>query len=193
MIDSLGREVRGDHLLYILAVSQKLPGVVATVMSNLALEQALSKRGVTLVRTQVGDRYVLEALQKTDYKLGGEESGHIIMPDLAQTGDGLLAALQVARYLNDSDIRLDTWYDELKLLPQALQNVKLNDKSSLDQPAIKEWIESKERQLAGLGRLLIRPSGTEPLVRIMVEAPNAQVLAAELADQMTSLLNKADA
>lgn len=188
MVDGQGREVKGDHLMYILAVARQEQGVVATVMSNLGFELALTKLGIALERTHVGDRYVLEGLEKTGYKLGGEQSGHIILPDLLGTGDGLLAAVQVLKALKGSGKSLAAWYEEIELLPQALVNVTLADKALLDKPEVRQFIDDQNRQLANEGRLLIRPSGTEPLVRVMVEAPNAETTAKEIADKLQELL-----
>jgi phosphoglucosamine mutase len=188
MVDERGRVVRGDYLLYILAVVRQAEGVVATVMSNLGLEKALEKRGIKLLRTAVGDRYVLEGLQQTGYKLGGEESGHIIFPAVLATGDGLLAAVQTVRAVKTSGRSLADWCDEVELLPQALINVSLADKTLLDKPEIKAYIDGQMQALVGKGRLLIRPSGTEPLVRVMVEAPDAQVTAQTIADRLEELM-----
>jgi phosphoglucosamine mutase len=188
MVDAQGRLVTGDHILYLLAVSNKLDGVVATVMSNLGLEQSLAKHGIKLERTAVGDRYVLEGLAQTGCKLGGEQSGHIILPDLLKTGDGLLAAAQVLKALADSGKSLSQWYDELELVPQALINLTVKDKSQLENERVKSFIKEQTEQLGSDGRLLIRPSGTEPLVRVMVEADDAQAKAEALAAKLKELL-----
>ena len=188
MVDERGREVKGDYLLYILAVIRKTDGVVATVMSNLGFEQALQKRGIDLKRTDVGDRYVLEGLRQTGYMLGGEQSGHIIFPLVLATGDGLLAAVQTVRAVGTSDKSLAEWCDEVTLLPQALVNISLTDKALLDRPTVQNFIAEQTEQFAGKGRLLIRPSGTEPLARVMVEAPDAQVVAERIAAELQELL-----
>jgi phosphoglucosamine mutase len=189
MVDHLGREVKGDYLLYLLAVVRQADGVVATVMSNLGFEQALQKRGIKLLRTDVGDRYVLEGLRQTGYKLGGEQSGHIIFPLVLATGDGLLAAVQTLRAVETSGKSLAEWCDEVELLPQALVNVSLDDKSKLEEPDIKDYINSQSAAVAANGgRILIRPSGTEPLVRVMVEAPGAESIAKEIAEHLEELL-----
>ena len=189
MVDHLGREVKGDYLLYLLAVVRQADGVVATVMSNQGFDNALKKKGIKLLRTAVGDRYVLGGLEQTGYKLGGEASGHIIFPLVLKTGDGLLAAVQTVRALQTSGKSLAAWCDEVKLLPQALVNIPLTDKSLLDQPKIKEFVAEKNAELKG-GRLLIRPSGTEPLARIMVEAPDAHTKAQSIATELQELLKK---
>jgi phosphoglucosamine mutase len=188
MADDQGREVKGDYLLYLLAVNGFQPGVVATVMSNLGFELALRKKGIKLERTQVGDRYVLEGLEKTGFRLGGEQSGHIILPDLLKTGDALLAAVQVAQALNVSGRTLANWCDEVELLPQALVNISLQNAALLDEPAVKTFIAAQTEQLGTTGRLLIRPSGTEPLARVMVEAPDAQATAERIAAQLQAIL-----
>ena len=192
MIDNQGREVKGDHLMYILAVCGKQPGVVATVMSNLGFEQALKSQGIDLVRTDVGDRYVLEGLHKTGYKLGGEQSGHIILPELLATGDGLLAAVQILQAIKGSDKDLAAWCEEFSLLPQALVNIPLRDKSQLENAEVRTFIDGQINELAGKGRVLIRPSGTEPLARVMVEADNAEAIAETIAEQLKKLLPAGD-
>jgi phosphoglucosamine mutase len=187
MVDEHGRQVGGDHLLYLLAVVRQTDGVVATVMSNQAFELALQTKGIKLLRTDVGDRYVLEGLKQSGYKLGGEASGHIIFPLVLSTGDGLLAAVQILRAIHSSGKRLGQWRDEVELLPQALINIPLNDRHLLEKPAAQDFIKQQNRQL-GQGRLLIRPSGTEPLARIMVEAPNASDEVERIAADLQTLL-----
>jgi phosphoglucosamine mutase len=190
MVDEKGREAKGDHLLYLLAVHNHVDGVVATIMSNLGFEQALQKKHIPLIRSAVGDRYVLEELAKTGYHLGGEQSGHVVLPDLLQTGDGLLAAVQVLRVLVSSGKTLADWCDEVMLLPQALVNVHLADKGLLARPDIQAFISIQTKQFGTDGRLNIRPSGTEPLVRVMVEASDAQNKAQRIANQLDQLLAK---
>ena len=188
LVDAQGREVNGDHLMYLLAVSGQLDGMVATVMSNLGFEQALQQQGIKLERVKVGDRYVLEGLARTGYRLGGEQSGHIIFPELLKTGDGLLAAVQTVKAVAGSGKSLTEWRDEVKLLPQALVNIPLADKTALDRPGVKTFIKQQEEQLSGQGRLLIRPSGTEPLARVMVEAPDAETTAGRIAGELKELV-----
>ncbi len=188
MIDGQGREVNGDHIIYILAVSRNLPGVVTTVMSNLGLEKALKNKDIKLERTQVGDRYVLEGLAKTGYQIGGEQSGHIILPELLKTGDGLLAATQVLEAVVKSGKDLAGWRDKIELVPQALVNLSVADKSKLDNENVKAFIAEQEHKLGDSRRLLIRPSGTEPVVRVMVEAPDAQAQAESIAAGLKDLL-----
>lgn len=188
MIDGQGREVKGDYLLYMLAVTGHHKGVVATVMSNFGFELALKREHIALERTDVGDRYVLEGLERTGYKLGGEQSGHIIFPDILATGDGLLAAVKALQAGSTSDKTLAQWCDEVDLLPQALVNIPLHDTAALKSPAVQAFIATKTEQFAGKGRLLIRPSGTEPLARIMVEAEDAQAIAEHLAAELKELI-----
>jgi phosphoglucosamine mutase len=190
LVDGQGREVKGDHILYILAVTGQYKGVVATVMSNLGLELALKRRDIVLKRTDVGDRYVLEGLHETGYKLGGEQSGHIILPDLLATGDGLLAAVQTLRAISNSDKDLAQWWDEVTLLPQALVNIPLPNKAILESPEVHTFIDAQTAVLAGKGRVLIRPSGTEPLARVMVEADNAAGIAETIAAELTKLIGQ---
>lgn len=190
LVDDQGREVNGDHLMYLLAVANRLNGVVATVMSNLGFERALADHNIKLERVKVGDRYVLEGLARTGFGLGGEQSGHIIFPELLKTGDGLLAAVQTVKALVASGKSLAQWRDEVSLLPQALVNVSLTDKAALDKPAVKALIERETSELDGEARLLIRPSGTEPLVRVMVEASDAQILADRIAKALKELINE---
>lgn len=188
LVDNQGRECNGDHILYLLAVAEGAQGVVATVMSNLGLEQSLQRNGIQLNRAQVGDRYVLKGLKATGYSLGGEQSGHIIFPDLLMTGDGLLAAVQVLHVLHGADTTLASWRDEVILLPQALVNIAVSDKALIGSPAVQAFIASETASLGSNGRLLIRPSGTEPLARVMVEAEDAQAIAERIAAQLQELL-----
>lgn len=188
LIDDQGRQLNGDHMLYILAVTNALDGVVGTVMANLGAEKALTEKGIDFKRVDVGDRYVLEGLAETSYRLGGEQSGHIILPDLLKTGDGLLAAVQIVAKVQQSNKSLAEWRDEVSLLPQALVNIPLPDKSALQKPEVETYIKSQTDKFAGQGRLLIRPSGTEPLARVMVEAESAPQLAQSIASDLKELL-----
>jgi phosphoglucosamine mutase len=188
MVDAQGRELNGDYLMYLLAVSNMLGGVVATVMSNLGFEKALAQHGIKLERVKVGDRYVLEGLQKTDFELGGEQSGHMIFPELLATGDALLAAVQIVQVLHNTHKTLAEWRDEVTMLPQALVNLEVSDKSAMERPAIQQYIAEQIEALGDTGRILIRPSGTEPLVRVMVEAPQADELAHSIAEKLQELL-----
>ena len=188
LVDALGRECNGDYLMYILAVANDYPHVVATVMSNLGVEQAMQAHGITMDRTAVGDRYVLERLLETDADIGGEQSGHIILPRLATTGDGLLAAVQVLRAVTSSGKSLSEWRDEVTMLPQSLVNFHISDKTKLRAPEVEAYIQAKTTELGGSGRILVRASGTEPLARVMVEAPEAENLANEMATHIQELV-----
>lgn len=190
LIDDQGRALTGDHILYILAVCRQAPGIVATVMSNMGLEMAMRDKDITFERRAVGDRYVLEGLEQTGFSLGGEQSGHIILSDYAPTGDGLLVALQVLKAVQQSDKTLATWYDELPLLPQALVNIPVTNKSLLASDPVQAFIAAQAERLGDNGRLLIRPSGTEPLARVMVEAADAQNIAESIAVELQEVLKE---
>lgn len=177
-VDNLGRVVDGDMIMNIFARSMKKEGtlkndaVVLTVMSNMGLEKALCDIGCNCVKTKVGDRYVLETMVKEDYNLGGEQSGHIIMLDHNTTGDGLLTAVQLARIIKKENRDLSELADFMKVYPQVLVNAKVNNKKKNDymqDKVIKKEIEKIEEHFHNKGRVLIRPSGTEPIVRVMIE------------------------
>ena len=177
-VDHEGRVVDGDQLLAILAVSMKEQGrlvkdtVVATVMSNLGFVQAMREHGVDVRRTKVGDRYVLEAMKVSGYSLGGEQSGHVIMSDHATTGDGVLTAIQVLERMATTGQSLQSLASVMTRLPQVLVNVDGVDKSRADEDAVlAAAVAEEEAALGDRGRILLRPSGTESLVRVMVEAP----------------------
>jgi len=188
LIDEKGRLLTGDHILYILALSNNYPKVVGTVMSNMGLENALHEHNIKLERTAVGDRYVLEKLLADELPLGAEQSGHVILPELLSTGDGLLAAVQVFRQLKLSGKSLADWYDELELLPQAMINLDLADKTVLERHDIVNFIDAQTTELGDQGRLVIRASGTQPQVRIMVEASDAHQRAQKIAEQLDKLI-----
>ncbi|MBL8481515.1 MAG: phosphoglucosamine mutase [Rhodocyclaceae bacterium] len=178
MADSSGRIYDGDQLLYVIARSRirsgKLDGVVGTLMSNLGLEHALKRLGVDFARAKVGDRYVLESMHERGWKLGGEGSGHVICLDCHTTGDGIIAALQVLSALRSQDMTLAQACSDLLLYPQTLVNVRLQqDFDWRAAPSIKQAMNDAERELNGSGRVLLRPSGTEPLLRVMVEGQDA--------------------
>jgi phosphoglucosamine mutase len=175
-VDHAGRVVDGDAILLMAAIYLKdrgrLPGnaIVATVMSNIGLEIALRDRGIEMVRTQVGDKYVMEEMIKRGLALGGEQSGHIIFSDHLFTGDGLATALNVLRIMADTSKELSELASALVCYPQVLVNVRVREKADLATvPAIAETMKKVEQGLAGNGRLLVRYSGTEPLLRIMLE------------------------
>ncbi len=187
LVDELGRQLSGDHILYILAVSGHQKGVVATLMSNMGLETALKQHNIVLHRTSVGDRYVLEGLAKTGLSLGGEQSGHIILSDYSGTGDGLLVAIRTLLQVQASGKSLAQWYDEMPLLPQALVNIALPDKSLLERSEFTALIAECSDEFGASGRLNIRPSGTEPKLRIMVESSDAAERAQSIADRVSAL------
>ncbi len=172
--DEKGRLVDGDQMMALIALDRRrreeLKGdVVATVMSNLGLERRLADEGIGLVRTQVGDRYVLERMRELGCNVGGEQSGHIILTDYSSTGDGLVAGLQVLAALVGSGKPASEVLRQFEPLPQLLKNVRFNGGAPLDDKAVKKRIADAERALEGRGRLLIRKSGTEPLIRVMAE------------------------
>jgi len=173
--DEHGQIVDGDQIMAIIAANWaargllKGKGVVATVMSNLGLERFLTGKGLALERTKVGDRYVMERMREGGFNLGGEQSGHVIMLDHATTGDGLMAALQVLAVLVESGQPMSTLGKQFDTVPQVLKNVKYTGTSPLDSDQVKQAIREGEEMLKGSGRVLVRPSGTEPLIRVMAE------------------------
>jgi phosphoglucosamine mutase len=180
-VTARGKVVDGDAVLLVCARDLKAAGrlhgdtVVATVMSNLGLEQALARAGIRMVRTLVGDKYVLEAMVRLGAMLGGEQSGHVIFREYATTGDGLLTALRLLETARHAGVGLDELTADLRVHPQKLVNVRVREKKSLDEvPAVALEIRLAEEAFAGRGRVLVRFSGTEQLARIMVEGPNPQ-------------------
>src|SRR5262245_1584349 len=176
MVDERGDLVDGDQVLFIMAdymaSKGKLSGdrVVATVMSNLGLELALAERGVTLARTAVGDKYVLDELLKIGGSLGGEQSGHIIFPEISLAGDGMITALEVLRVIAEQNVGLGALASAYTRYPQVTVNVRVSRKPPFDAvPPIKEAIKAVESEMAGRGRLIVRYSGTENLARVMIE------------------------
>ena len=180
IVDSAGRLYNGDELLYLLVCDrldrgEKVPGVVGTLMTNMAVELALRERGVEFVRAKVGDRYVLEELEKRGWLLGGEGSGHLLALDKHTTGDGLISALQVLQATVRSGRSLSQLLKGVTLFPQTLINVRLEPGQDLKtNTRLASESERIMAELAGSGRILIRPSGTEPVVRVMVEARDAR-------------------
>ncbi len=179
IVDEHGKVVDGDQLMATIAGSWARAGrlsgggLVATVMSNLGLERHLSAQGLGLVRTSVGDRYVLEKMRSSGYNVGGEQSGHIILSDYGTTGDGLVAALQVLAELKRSGAPASEVLHRFEPLPQLLKNVRFASGKPLEHDAVKGVIAAAEADLAGTGRLVIRPSGTEPVIRVMAEGDDA--------------------
>ncbi|MBN8964978.1 MAG: phosphoglucosamine mutase, partial [Rhizobiales bacterium] len=178
IVDERGHVVDGDQLMAVIAESCSAdgrlakPGVVATVMSNLGLERYLKSLGLSLERTAVGDRYVLEHMLEHGYNVGGEASGHIILSDYATTGDGLVAALQVLAVVQKMGRPVSEVCHRFEPLPQILRNVRYKQGKPLENAKVRLAIESAEQKLNGHGRLVIRPSGTEPVIRVMGEGDN---------------------
>ena len=179
VVDERGRVVDGDQLMATIAAAWarrgKLAGggLVATVMSNLGLERHLSAQGLGLVRTKVGDRYVLEAMRSRGFNVGGEQSGHIILSDYGTTGDGLVAALQILAEVKRAGAPASEVLHRFDPLPQLLKNVRFAGGKPLDNDAVKATIAEAEAELLGRGRLVIRASGTEPVIRVMAEGDDA--------------------
>lgn len=179
VVDEAGRVIDGDQLMATIAASWaragrlKGGGLVATVMSNLGLERHLSAQGLGLVRTAVGDRHVLEKMRSSGYNVGGEQSGHIILSDYATTGDGLVAALQVLAEVQRSGAPASEVLHRFDPLPQLLKNVRFAGGKPLDDPRVKDVVAGVEAELAGRGRLVLRASGTEPVIRVMAEGDDA--------------------
>ena len=179
LVDGQGRLFNGDELLYVmvadrLAQGQAVPGAVGTLMTNMAVELALQARGVELVRAKVGDRYVLEELARRGWLLGGEGSGHLLALDKHTTGDGIVSALQVLQATQRSQQTLAQMLEGVTLFPQTLLNVRLPSLAEWQQnPHLAAETRAVEAELAGQGRVLIRASGTEPVLRVMVESRDA--------------------
>ena len=172
-IDSRGNVVHGDHMLLLNARARCEAGVVTTIMSNMALEVKLREVHIGLHRTAVGDRYVHEGLTTSGLRLGGEQSGHVLFLDASPTGDGLLTALLTLKAAAQLGTSLDALFDELVMFPQTLISVRVPDKQAVaSDPAVLAALGSAEAQLSGRGRVNLRPSGTENLVRVMVEGPS---------------------
>jgi phosphoglucosamine mutase len=195
-VDSHGREVDGDHILAICGLDMlsqarlKKQTLVTTVMSNLGLEKAIQKAGGKIVRTQVGDRYVVEEMLRGNYNLGGEQSGHTIFLDFNTTCDGVLTALQVLAIMVREGRPLDELAKAMEPLPQVLYNVEVKAKKNLSEiPEIQRRIQAIERSFGQSGRLLIRYSGTEPLLRIMLEGENEATLH-QLGQELVALVKK---
>lgn len=194
-VDEKGHIVDGDQIMYICGKYMNDKGVlrhdtvVSTVMSNIGFYKALEKNGMRSDKTAVGDRYVLEEMLKGGYNLGGEQSGHIIFLDYNTTGDGMLTAIQLVNVMKETGKKLSELAGDMEIYPQVLKNVKVTDKkSALTNPKIQEVINKVETEMNGEGRVLVRPSGTEPLVRVMVEAPTKEACA-KYADQVVVVID----
>jgi phosphoglucosamine mutase len=195
-VDATGEVVDGDHIIAICAVDRRDRGlleddtVVVTVMANLGFRLAMEAHGIQVVQTPVGDRYVLEALLANGWSLGGEQSGHVIFPDLATTGDGLLTGVQLLDVMARSGRSLADLAGVMTALPQVLRNVRVAVPTPDVAERIGGEIRAVETGLAGQGRALVRPSGTEPVVRVMVEAPSSE-LAEAAADRLVAAVERA--
>ncbi len=193
-VDAAGRVIDGDQIMAIIALSMKARGqltddtLVATVMSNLGLKRAMAEHGVRLIETKVGDRYVLEALAEHGLSLGGEQSGHIIMSEHATTGDGILTGLQLAAEMVRSGRSLAELADVMTVFPQVLINVRGVDRTALEgHGVIAAAVAAEEAELGDSGRVLLRASGTEPMVRVMVEAAD-QGTAQQVAERLAAIV-----
>lgn len=195
MVDHLGNKVDGDQILFIIArealrSGQLKGGVVGTLMSNMSLEIALKMLGVPFLRANVGDRYVLEKMVENDWTLGGENSGHIIIADKNTTGDGIVASLAVLAAMAQHKLSLNELASAVKLFPQVLINVRFaGGENPLENDAVKSVSAEVEKRLEGKGRILLRKSGTEPLIRVMVECQDAE-LAQQCAEEIAEAVKK---
>ncbi len=195
-IDANGELVDGDAIMVVLALAMREAGelasntLVTTVMSNLGLHLAMRSAGITVRTTGVGDRYVLEELRAGDYSLGGEQSGHIVMPAVGSTGDGIVTGLRLMNRMVQTGSSLADLASAMRALPQVLINVKVADKATAAAaPSVRTAVEKAEAELGDTGRILLRPSGTEPMIRVMVEAPEegvAQRIATRVAEAVSA-------
>ncbi len=198
VVDERGHIVDGDQLLAVIAESFKedgrlaKPGVVGTVMSNLGLERYLGGLGLSLERTPVGDRYVLEHMREKGFNVGGEQSGHIILSDFTTTGDGFVAALQVLAVVKKQDQPVSKVCHRFDALPQVLKNVRYKSGKPLENAKVRTAIKQAQARLDGQGRLVVRPSGTEPVIRVMVEGDD-KGLVEEVVDGIVQALTQAAA
>jgi phosphoglucosamine mutase len=180
-VDELGQIVDGDKIMYICGKYLMEKGrlkkdtIVATVMSNLGFHKAVESAGMTALQTQVGDRYVVEEMRKNGYNFGGEQSGHMVFLDYNTTGDGMLSGIQLLNVMKQTGKKLSELAAEVSNYPQKLVNIRVSDKDgAMDVPAIKAIIDEVEKEMNGDGRILVRASGTEPLLRVMGEAPTEE-------------------
>lgn len=183
MVDSDGNAVDGDQILYLLALfsDEKVEGVVGTKMTNLGLEIALKEAGIDFVRTDVGDRYVMQALVEKGWNYGAESSGHVLCLNKITTGDGIVAALQVMSILVNGQKTLQSMLSGMSIYPQKMVNVKVKDKSGLEtNQTLNQAVKEAEERMVGRGRVLLRPSGTEPVIRVMVEGDDFEMVEAEV-------------
>ncbi len=196
MVDNHGEVVDGDVLLYIIARSrlqqgEDIGGIVGTLMSNLGMEIAIKELGLGFERSNVGDRYVLEVLNKNSWKIGGESSGHIICLDRTTTGDGIVSALQVLAYLVQEGVGLHEAKSGMSQFPQVMINVPLTGNADpMQSSVVQQSVKQAETRLNGRGRVLLRPSGTEPLIRVMVEGED-ELLVSQLANEIAAQVTQA--
>ena len=182
IIDENGRKIDGDQIMGLVARDWQrremlsAPGIVATIMSNLGLERHLQDNGLALARTKVGDRYVVEYMRRHGFNLGGEQSGHMVMSDFSTTGDGLIAALQVLAVMKQQERSVSDLCRVFEPVPQILENVRFSTGVPLENDDVKAVIAACEQKLGNQGRLVIRPSGTEPLIRVMGEGDDAALV-----------------
>ena len=191
VIDEKGRELDGDYLLYICAKLMKYKGrlknntVVSTVMSNAGFDEAMKKEGIIVKSTKVGDKYVIEEMKKNNYSLGGEQSGHIILADYSTTGDGILCGLEIIKAMKEYNKPLSELADGIQKYPQVLINLPVKEKKDVKQLKSYSLIQKIEKHLKGKGRVLVRYSGTELILRVMVEAKeNADIYAKQIAEEL---------
>jgi phosphoglucosamine mutase len=199
LVDAAGNYINGDQIIYIIAKDRYQRGllhggVVGTLMSNYGLEKAIMKMGVEFLRTRVGDRYVLEALKERDWTIGGESSGHVVCLDKTTTGDGIIAALQVLAVMVKQEKTLQDLCTDITMLPQTLINLKTDNAIVLaENTQVKTAVKNLDLKLKGEGRVLLRPSGTEPVLRVMVEGAEpqqVQIQAQQLADEISDIEQK---
>jgi phosphoglucosamine mutase len=196
--DEKGQIVDGDRIMAICAAEMlrnrrlKKKTLVATVMSNMGLEKAMERLGGRMVRTKVGDRYVVEEMRKNRYNFGGEQSGHLVFHDYITTGDGTLAALQLLAIMKKQRKPLSELAKVMENYPQVLKNVRTSARIDTDHiPDFKATIQAMEQKLGTSGRILVRPSGTEPLIRVMIEGQD-QAMIATMADELCAMVSRAD-
>ncbi|MBC7386041.1 MAG: phosphoglucosamine mutase [Cryobacterium sp.] len=196
LTDEKGEVVDGDQIIGLCAIEMQRAGtldhstIVTTPMSNIGLEQSLQEHGISMIRAKVGDRHVVEKMRKNGYKLGGEQSGHIIFLDSATTGDGILAALKVLEVMKRTGKPLSELKKQIRLFPQVLENIKVRERRPIEElPNVGKKIAEAEAELGSKGRVFVRYSGTEPLIRVMIEGENAKVIQA-LANGIAEELRK---
>ena len=194
MVDRNGRLRDGDAILYIIAKyrafkGEQLNNIVGTKMTNLGLERALNNMGIVLHRTDVGDRYVLECMQEINARVGGENSGHIICLDRNSTGDGIIAALQVLAAMLEMEQPLHQLVADLQMAVQVMKNVEVADKTVVNKTTVQQALQEATQKLGDAGRILLRPSGTEPKIRVMAEGHDEARLHA-IVDELAAVISR---